>query len=217
MKKMVVTLFILCLISSSTSFGQFGFSIGPKVGFNLANLSFDPDEGVNKSGRFGLMFGAAAELTFSSMFAVQIEPMYVQKGATEVDVQTDVGPGKADFNLAELQFPILFKLEIPAGIVKPYFLAGPNIGVVLSSDIDVSAGGQTAEIDYKDQTSSTDFCIDFGGGIGYPITPVIVLTFDIRYSLGLSNLEKNPQQIQSGETSTKSNGIQFQFGAMFGI
>jgi hypothetical protein len=222
MKKIFVTILITAaFIFSSNSFAQFGFKIGPKAGINLANLSFDPDlqSGVDKSSRLGFKFGAAAELGFSPMFAVQIEPMYAQKGAElEFDAQDpntgQVIKGTQDLKLAFIEIPILFKVKFSAGSITPYVFAGPNIGILLSSDIEQEIAGQTAEADIKDQTSSIDFVIDFGAGIGFAVGPGVALTFDARYALGLTDLNDDPQ---AGNQTIKSSGIQILVGAMFGL
>jgi hypothetical protein len=83
MKKTLLPAVILLMFLSSTTFAQLPFKLGARVGLNIANLSFSPDlpSAVDKSSRIGFKFGAAAELGFIPMFAVQIEPMYVMKGA----------------------------------------------------------------------------------------------------------------------------------------
>ena len=83
MKKALLPAIVLLLFFSSTAFAQLPFKLGARVGLNLGNLSFNPDipSNVDKSSRTGFKFGAVAELGFIPMFALQIEPMYVMRGA----------------------------------------------------------------------------------------------------------------------------------------
>ncbi|MDO8549041.1 MAG: porin family protein [Ignavibacteria bacterium] len=222
MKKALFTILTVSLLLSSSSLAQFGFKIGPKAGINLANLSFDPDlqSGIEKSSKLGFKFGAAVELGFIPMFAVQIEPMYVQKGAKVegpifVDQNNQPVNGSVTFNATFIEIPILLKLKIPTpGGISPYFFVGPDIGILLSSNQEFEAPGFNQENDTKETTSSIDFVLDIGAGVGFSVGPIVVLTFDARYALGLSDLNDNPQ---NSNQSIKSTGIQILVGAMFGL
>jgi opacity protein-like surface antigen len=221
--KLLPTLLIL-LFLSSTAFGQIPFKLGVRAGLDIGNLSFDPDiTGLDKSSRMGFKFGAMAELGFVPMFAIQIEPMYAQKGAViEGNFNTDLGVihGKVTFKAAELEIPILLKLRIPTpGAITPYVFAGPNIAFILSSSQEVEAQGQNQDNDTKDQTSSTNFALDLGAGVELKIAPLTLLLLDARYSLGLSDLSKeSPQdQLNGGHQSIKTRDIQILVGIMFGL
>ena len=210
MKKVLFTVILAAVILlCSDSYAQFKFRIGPRVGVNIANLSFDPDfqEGIDKSSRLGFKFGALAELGFAPMFAVQIEPMYVMKGA-----KLEAQGAKRNINLSFIEIPILFKVKFVAGSVTPYVFAGPDIGLLLSSNYEDEFNGQTEETDIKDITSSIDFAIDLGAGVGFAVGPGAVIMFDVRYALGLSNLNDDPNDTQ---TTIKSSGIQIVVGAAF--
>ena len=223
MKKMFVAILITAaFIFSSNSFAQFGFKIGPKAGINIANLSFDPDlqSGIDKSSKLGFKFGAAVELGFIPLFAIQIEPMYVQKGAEIegpifVDQNNQPVNGSVKFNAAFIEIPILLKLKLPTpGGISPYFFVGPDIGILLSSNQEYEAPGFNQEVDTKETTSSIDFVLDIGAGVGFSVGPALMLTFDARYALGLSDLNDDPQD---SNQSIKSTGIQILVGAMFGL
>jgi hypothetical protein len=226
MKKTLLPALIVLLFFSSTSFAQLPFKIGARVGVNFANASYSPDlaSGIEKSGVTGFKFGALAELGFIPMLALQIEPMYVQ-GGSEIS-----GPlfsngfqlvnGKITSKLSYLEIPILLKLKIPIpGAVKPYAFAGPNIMFLLSSkETDEASGYPSEESDQKDYTSSTNFALDFGAGVGFDIAPLITLIIDARYSLGLSNLLNDKgKQLFNSDQSIKTTGIQIVTGVMFGL
>ncbi len=225
----VVVIAALLAILPQPSAAQFGVAVGGRVGFNIANTSYSPDlrPAFSKSSRLGFGIGAVVEFRFMPFIALSLEPTYIQ-GGDKID-----GPFYADANtgqpvqatvtdkVSELQFPILFKAKLPVGPVKPYVLVGPSIGIVLSaSETDELKGGYkfqdgstSVDIDNKDKTSSTDFALMFGVGSEFNVVPMLSLTFDIRYALGLTNLLSN-QPAQQQQVTIKSNGIMFFVGAL---
>jgi opacity protein-like surface antigen len=232
MKKMLAVILLACFVTgfSASASAQVKLSIGPKVGLNFGTISYDPDV-TNKSGRTAAMFGAQVEILFANMFGIQIEPNYAMKGnkfegqATITD-QNGVPIGNATISVTravnEIQIPILFKAKFLQGPVRPYTLLGPNIGIVSSAKdnftiSNIPQGVQlqqtSGETDQSASTSSLDFGFDIGGGAEFSLGGKVGLTADIRYSLGFSNLLKNP----AGNASAKSRGFQIQFGALFGI
>ncbi len=200
MKKTFLLAAILCLFIGSSAFAQIPFKVGIRGGLDIANLSFDPDlpSGWNKSSRLGYKFGAMAELGFIPMIALQIEAMYAQKGA---EVETNVAVGNTTTNVKStstanvLEVPILLKFRLPVpGSITPYIFAGPNIAFILSSKLKAEGNGQSIETDTKDETSSTNFAVDFGAGIEFKVAPFTSLLLDGRYSLGFNR----PCQRNSG-------------------
>jgi|SRR5690606_27367911 len=219
MKKTILGSIMLLIIFSSSSFAQ--FKIGPKFGINLASVSNDPEfpQGYDEGGMLGFMFGAALELGIAGPVAIAVEPMYVQKGQ-EISgpfiLNTNQGQMQVQGTLTNkasyLQIPVLVKAKIPLGVVKPYGFLGPNIGINLSATQEFEGGGQSLDMD-NENVSSIDFGVDFGAGVAFSVMPVMDLTFDIRYSLGFTNVIDKPQQNESAKT----RGLQFMLGAMFGL
>lgn len=213
MKKLnIMLVLIVAGLITTTAAAQVTFGIGPKIGINFSSISYDPDltlaNGVTKSGLTGIMFGAAAEIGFGPMFAVQVEPTYDQKGD-----KFEQGSAKQTSTATFLEFPILFKVKFLQGSFKPYAFVGPSIGFTLSSKVKVEGAGPgfDGETDNKNNTSSTDFALAFGGGGEYKVAQKVGITGDVRYALGLSNLNK-----AAGSTTTvKSRGFQILFGVLF--
>lgn len=223
-------LHLCCCDSAVAQKGTTGvsFAVGPRLGFNLASASYDPSlpSQISNSMRFGFAFGGAAELTFMQYIAVQVEPMYIMKGnRIEGPIFTDgvqVIQGKISNNLALLEFPILFKGKYPAGIVTPYAFVGPSFGIVLTSKSQSEpVGYQSFESDEKDNTSSLDFGLAFGGGAEVKVTPMIGVIGDFRYVLGLTDMAKEPAaqpaQQSPQDQKVKTSGIQFLFGMLIHI
>jgi opacity protein-like surface antigen len=226
---------------------QMTFGFGGRLGINFASASLNPDvtllqtqQGnfpLSKGGRTGFIFGGTVEMGFARMFAVEVSPTYVMKGLSfdlggaqqgqQAAAQNVTGTIKWKIN--ELDFPILFKVKFLQGRIRPYAFVGPNLGIVLSSNVAINVNGQDQpDVDNSSSTSGIDFALDFGGGAEFMVSRNFGIIGDVRYSLGISNListttpaaQAGQQQQQQGgffptnETSHAS-GFQIQFGALF--
>jgi opacity protein-like surface antigen len=216
-----VCIVLACMaLFAAQGMAQMEFGVGPVVGLNFSNVSFNPDNqyaaGVSQGGRTGIMFGAQAEIGFAKMFYIVLQPTYIGKGYGFTFPQ-----GTSTVSVNELEFPVLFKVKFIKGVIRPYAFVGPNLGLVLSASQSVSVTGQTIpDTDLKPQTSSIDFALEFGAGAEYNVMPKMGITLDVRYALGLSNLSNPPaNQVQAGATTQtqKSLGFQILAGVMFHI
>lgn len=213
---LTLTLLLAILVASPT-YAQVEFGIGTKGGLNFASIGFSPElqlgAGVTKGGRTGFMVGAAAELGFAKMFYVALEPTYCGKGCTFT-----AGAITQTLAYNYLNLPVLFKVKFLKGVVRPYGFLGPNLGILLSATSStVGAAQGNGDVDLKVRTSGTDFALDFGAGAEFNVIPKLAITGDVRYSLGLSNIDNTA--VAAGATATKltTGGFQILFGAMFHI
>ena len=131
---------------------------------------------------------------FSPQFGIQPELMYIMKGT-----KADIGDAKLKFDYIEM--PILLKFAIPTeGNIKPNLFAGPAIGFLLSAKAD--------DEDVKDYLKSINMCVAFGGGVGIQMESMMV-TFDARYTLGVTNIN------DEGEGDLKTRDLTFMLGFSF--
>jgi hypothetical protein len=140
------------------------------------------------------------------MFAIQPEAYYSMKGATYSE-----GGGTLTLSLDYFEVPLLFKLLIPVegSSVRPSIFAGPAVGFNTTANFKVEVDDQSQETDIKDQVTSTDFSLAFGGGVGFMVGKN-ELGIDIRYILGLSSIDDT-----SDNLDLKNNVINF--NAYFGF
>ena len=196
MKKIFTLLFLVCLFSTM-SFAQ--MQAGLKAGVNISNLSGD-DAGSPDS-KTGFAFGGFFVYQFSPMFAIQPEAYYTMKGATD---KMDFEGTTVDltYTLDYIEIPVLFKFLIPiqGSGVKPAIFAGPFLGINTTAKVKAEFNGQSQEDDITD-TKSTEFGLQFGGGIGFPVGKG-ELGVDIRYILGLSTIDDS-----ADEADVKNNVI----------
>ncbi len=238
MKKIIFCVLLVGVVEWSHA--QVTFTFGPRIGFNMGTMSYSPDisdpqvgwgQGATKSGRFGMMFGAVADVGFGKMFGGEMGLIYAMKGSSvDIPIQNGRATATITYKINELEIPILFKVNFMSGNVRPYAFAGPNIGIILSANGSVTGPGiNIPDFDLKtpgdgtntaqgvDGVSTLDFGIDFGGGVEYLVTREIGLLMDIRYSLGLSNIYTHGSNAGPAynDVSWKTSGFQIFIGTNF--
>lgn len=198
-RKSVVFIAMLVLAAiPATAQHRIGF-IG---GLNLANVSVDPEEtGIDYSNRTAFGGGGVLDLRLAENIALQLEPMFLQKGTKVSD-----GSDEVKVKLSYIEVPALLKFMLGQSSTRPYIMAGPSVGFRLSAKI--SNGG---EIDIKEVIKSTDFGLDFGAGISFPAGNNAIFV-EGRYGLGLSNINDDRED---PNTDVKNKGIQFMAGITF--
>ncbi len=196
MKKMsvlVVALFTLITVLPANA----QVNLGVIGGLNLANLSVDPDDGVDLSNRTAFGIGGVLSFGMGESLALQLEPMYLQKGSTLKAFGEEL-----KIEAAYIEVPAMIKFSFGSGDTKPYVMAGPTVGWVLSFEAD----GE----DVKDDIKSIDFGLAFGGGVSLPMGNNTIFV-EGRYSLGLSDINDD----SSDDTEIKTKGIQIMAGITF--
>jgi len=251
MKRMHTILVVLTitLVSLSTlSLSQ--TKLGIRGGLNLANISeelggtesFD-FEGtpleitLSQSNRTTFNIGGFVEYWFTPMFAVQINALYNQKGiGIDGDLNTTIVEQGIPINvtvnaeevikLAYFSFPVLAKLAFGESNIKPYLIAGPEIGFLLSGKdyakatseaeaMGVKVGPYSVELeeDIKESLESFEFAINFGAGLSFALGN-IELFADFIYSLGITKINK--ESFTAGE-DIKNQIIMINVGMLFGL
>jgi opacity protein-like surface antigen len=162
---------------------------GAKGAVNFATIT-GQDGAKNK---VGFAIGGFAEIKVSDKFAVQPELMYSIQGAKSEG-------GSLELNY--INIPVMGKFMVTEEISLQ---AGPQLGILMSATAKSDAGGSN---DFKDQTKGIDFGLNFGAG--YNIGEDMMI--DLRYNLGLSQIEK---ELASGQTASKNAVIQLGFGYKF--
>jgi len=243
-----VILAIVFILLSTIGLSQ--TKLGIRGGLNLANISEDLGgtesfdfEGLpleitlSQSNRTTFNVGGFVEYWFSPMFALQINVLYNQKGfVIDGDLNTTIVEQGIPINvtvnaeetikLSYLSFPLLAKLSFGESNIKPYLIAGPEIGLLMSAKdfaeatAKAEAMGQTVgpittslEQDIKDDTETFELALNFGAGLSYSLGN-IELFADIIYSLGITKINK--EDFIEGE-DLKNQVIMFNLGVLFSV
>jgi hypothetical protein len=136
---------------------------------------------LNSRTLFGL--GGVLDLPVAKDVVLRLEPLYLQKGSKAKIIS---GEKLADYTITFLEIPAFIKYEFGTGVVRPSFLAGPTLGLVLSAKgFDFNEGD--SEIDWTDFTKSPEFGLAFGGGLNF-LAGANVIFVEARYAFGLNNI-----------------------------
>lgn len=250
MKNLITFVFVVAIIF--ISFNSIGISqvkLGVRGGLNLANVSEDLGgtetfdfEGLPlqitlvQSNRTTFNAGGFLEYWFSPMFALQINLLYNQKGfliegnLNETIIEQGIPinitlDAEETVKLSYLSFPILAKVAFGESNFKPFLIAGPEIGFLLSAkdqakvSAKAEAMGQTVgpitieeEEDIKEFIESFEFALDFGGGLSYSFGNIEIFA-DFIYSLGITKINKE----YFADEDIKNQNIMINLGMLFTI
>lgn len=160
-------------------------SIGLKAGFTAANLR--GDDAGNLNWRNGFVGGLFVHIPVASLFAIQPEALFRQRGAYNSFEFSNI---EQRINLTYIDIPVLFKLRVPiADIVYPHIYAGPQGSFSLKGEYEVDLyNGAT----FSDQIDVRKF--DFGGVFGFGVdvvTDKLFFTADFRYGIGALKIDKS--------------------------
>jgi len=156
-------------------------SYGVKGGLN----SFTVTNSTGAKSKIAFQLGGFAEFKVSEKFAVQPELMYTSQGAKD---------DFATLSLSYINIPVIAKYCVTEDIS---IQAGPQIGFLMSAKYDGT--------DFKDSFKSMDYGLNIGAG--YNLNEKMSL--DLRYYIGLAQLQKD---IETGESASHNSGLLLSFG-----
>ena len=212
----------LMLGSAAFAGGGIDLSIGPKVGFQTAKLSYDKaDIKAGFSNHFTA--GLFGRVTVGRVY-VQPEVLYFKTSnifdghvtGVESDNLFNLPTG-ANLNLTlnqmNLQVPILVGFNvIDLDVVTLRAQVGPTANFILQSktlyDETYTINGQQYEVDQQNATSDENFdtkSIAWGVQAGIGVDVLKRITLDINYNFGLSKMFDALNETTLGETFDFSN------------
>ena len=140
---------------------------------------------------------------FNKYFSFESGIGYSVRGVKEIDAPVPGATTKLGFGY--LVLPIHFKAGYPVlpflPLFKAYAFAGPNIGILLTSN---TRGDSTI------QYNTPDFGIDFGAGAEFNCK-IMKPFFEVTYYAGLVNILLNP----AANTSARNQGCEIKGGIRF--
>ena len=214
---MKIKLFLFLILLPAVAFSQVKRS-GLSIGVNFGNwigdtemfaLSF-ADEMNSVSGfsgfdfesgaRIGLSIIAFTEYPVTKSFMILPELGYTQRGIMfsgdgTYSVYGDSYQVDADmtFQLDYIDAALLLKYHVGTGNIKPYLIAGPGAGYLISSKmkVDVSIEGES-ESETEDMEPGSEYDVNLNIGAGIDISDLTRL--ELQYSSGfMSILDDDPQ------------------------
>lgn len=190
------------------------FYLGPRAGINLANMSTDA-AGTENSMKIGIQGGLTAKWKFAKQLAVTGDALFSQQGTNSVlsVAGTDgaiVTETKSATTFNYVSVPLMFNVEVPIKSSKlvPYRMGGSfaswNIygggffGYALSASQTVTITDKTVTPNNVTSTTGAiesgkygaiDFGIAAGTGFTFEMDPRNFLSVDVRYLMGLADVE----------------------------
>jgi hypothetical protein len=155
-----------------------GFSIGPKLGFNINKLTSDIDSiSIDPKGQFQI----GAFMRIGKKIYFQPEVSYVVKGG-EMNLSNNLG--NQEVTLKSITIPLLVGVRpINAGVFNVRFMAGPTMSFVIDKTLKPKDLPGAWPLKTTDDFANTLWSFQMGGGID-----VLFMTLDLRYEVGLSNM-----------------------------
>lgn len=164
MKKLSLTLMMLCAVTTFT-FAQ-SFSFGPKVGVNVSNYT---GGNIESDALVGFHLGGILQFGIGQHFAIQPEVLFSTQGAKLNNGNLDGVKYKTNY----VGVPVMFKLRTTGGF---YIEAGPQFSFRTSEDIP----NQTFDHFAKN--------LDLAAAAGLGYQSPIGLGIGARYIAGLSKV-----------------------------
>ena len=205
MRKCLIFSVLAVLLTAGLVTSAIAMPIGPsagvglKGGFNLAKMSeLEAVTGLGEPSndiKMGFIGGGFARFALGPI-NVQVEGLYSVRGMKGTFPITDT---EWETSQHYFEVPFLLKFEVPLPALGPYLYAGPTWSYLLKAE---DGDG----VDIKDNMKSTEWSLAIGGGLR-----VTQFHFDVRYQMGLTELEKEDSALSSMKDS-KSRTVSFFVG-----
>jgi len=196
MKRLTLAMLAASLLLAAAPAQAQKLYAGLKGGVNMAGAEaegtlFESDTGTET----GYHLGILTLVDISSWFALQTELLYSKKGFAE-------GDDGIALDLAYIEIPVLAVVKIPLPLSLRLY-SGPVLGI--ERGCTVTFEGETTDCEDARQgaprSRGADSGIIFGAGLGLDFGPGM-LTGDIRYGHGLTNVAETSESISSVNTRT---------------
>ena len=182
-----IFLFFFLRLEAQTYFGLRG-------GVNFANVSTTKDGSISKERVVGGNVALYFDFPVGSKIAIQPEVNFIQKGYKEERYLTRLNYWDATV-LLKYKYNMVVKRKVAKKKEKfiVYAIAGPYVGEASSGKRkDLIFGGvEDIRFRYRGEIQKFNLGMLFGGGLYVPFSRRGNWVFDIRYNLGLSNLNES--------------------------
>ncbi|MEG0795370.1 MAG: porin family protein [Odoribacter sp.] len=167
MKKILLFSVAILLIFSAKA--QMDITIGPKVGFNVTNIT-----NFDMKNKLSVHLGGFAEFRFTDFLAIQPELLYSRQGTRD-----KIDGDKYKLRVNYLNIPMLAKLYVLNDLSIDL---GPELGFALNAKSKRKSGDTTVKTKIKENNTVV---LNFAVGISYNWDNLML---SARYNIGLSNV-----------------------------
>lgn len=224
MKNQIVLAFAILFLQGSAVFAQ----VSIKAGVNLASVAEDASEETfseqSKQSVLGFQGGLAFDLAPTSMFSIQPELIFIQKGGKVTYEINESNKVENRYYYNYIEVPVMAKLKLygeesSSGL---YLEAGPYAGLAISGKVKskTTIFGVTSNSedefsfdndDPDDRNRRLDWGFSFGGGVKFGQAYL-----DLRYNLGINNLlDQDADNQNDNKPYRRNRGIGLTLGYAF--
>lgn len=198
MKKLLLAIVVVFI--ASYSFAQ--VSLGVKAGLNLSDQKFSSNgTTVGHELKPGFHAGLIVTAMINEKFGIQPEVLFSMQGTK---LESGLFSAKYVTSFNYLAVPILARYNFTDRLS---IHVGPQIGFLMSAEVEDSNGGQTTDV--KDDYKSTDI----SGALGGEFEIVSGLGAGVRYVFGLTDIHKDEVD---NEGKVKNSNVQIYLKWKFG-
>lgn len=194
----ILSLSALALVLPTSSYADNWAGGGLGLNFSTFTNMTDPVGGNTE-----FQIGGFVDWGLSSLFYLRTGLRYNSYG-----VGVTNNSGNLSLDVSYLEIPILLKPTLDMGVIKPYLIAGPMLGIKVGSS--ATATDEYLVIDgTSDNYKTIDFSLDFGGGVEVPIISGLQAFLQLDYALGLINVFDNASADTRGTNLTAGAAFAF--------
>jgi hypothetical protein len=179
----------LCLLSWTGTTVAAQAAVGAHVGYLRSDLV--GADAAELRGRQGALTGVFVNLPLGRALSVRPELLFTQKGGRTEATLEDGSSATIDIELAYFEFPLLARLTLPRGRLRPILFAGmsPALRIGCDLQLETNEGPVLASCDEAEFTviRNGDLGIVVGAGVEM-IWVEAALALEARYNRGMSSI-----------------------------
>lgn len=191
---LTATIMLLALLSAKAQ-----TTLGIKNGIAASTFSDKGNLYNDNNVTLSYTAGFFANIQLNKSLALQPEINYVRKGRSNETFELN-SDQKIDFLLHYLHIPVLFQYKNDQLLNKSgsvfYLNAGPYAAFVLNTQTRLSDSENNSSFVLTNKSQNTDWGAVLGIGFQTPIRKKDI-RFDLRYDLGLSEIEGQPEEYRT--------------------
>ena len=161
---------------------------GVEVGYSRTDLALGGGGNLLTS-RQGAITGAYLQFPLHDIFAIRPELLFSLKGGSTVATIEGQGEANIDIELAYIELPVLFRVSVPTGSIRPVLFGGPALAIQIGCDFSFSfdSSRSTCGQDSLNNVRSWDFGLVAGGGVEKRLRRATI-ALEARYTAGTRSI-----------------------------
>jgi hypothetical protein len=191
---------LVCVALASAAPATAEISVGAFGGPNIATLAApDVQLGIELRHRTSFAAGGLLSWTPRAGWTLELQPMFVRRGATARDPDEEV-----DIRIDYFDVPVLVKRDLGHARVRPYVLGGFGVGFRTAAEI---VDGNERQ-DIEDDVEGHDWSVRLGAGVRVPAGRAAVI-LEADHAWGLVDINRSGQPVFG---ATKNRAFQLRVG-----